>query len=209
MREAETEQPYTGFTVLQALGYPPDIRTVRVTDGRLGLAVRPAQEKGLLGREVVEGIPAGWLRIDRVIGTHLPEDLEPGDVIIRVNALPLDAFDFPTSLRILQLASNRKLTIVKHQPPLPFEAAGPEAAAAEARGPPLFASFQQRYRSGGAYPAPRPSIVPSYLAETFPPIGLRGLAVPPPDKVRGWHLVSRRLELVSMRSRGEIGEVAA
>lgn len=117
VQEAEHEgvpQPYTGFTVLQALGYPPDVRSVRVPDGRLGLAVRPAAER-LTNRGNIEGIPPGWLRIDHVVGVNLPEDLEPGDVIIRVNALPLDQFDFATALRILTLATHRLLTIVKHQ----------------------------------------------------------------------------------------------
>jgi hypothetical protein len=115
-------QPYTGFTVLQALGYPPDVRIIRVPDGRLGLAVRPAAERESgrgqrqqQGGGVVEGIPTGWLRIDHVVGVNLPDELEAGDVIIRVNALPLDSFDFATALRILTLATHRHLTVVKHQ----------------------------------------------------------------------------------------------
>lgn len=37
-----------------------------------------------------------------------------GDLIISINSIRLDDFDFSTSLSILQAASNRKLAIIKH-----------------------------------------------------------------------------------------------
>lgn len=40
--------------------------------------------------------------------------MKVGDLIISINSIRLDDFDFRTSLSILQAASNRKLAILKH-----------------------------------------------------------------------------------------------
>jgi hypothetical protein len=65
VREEEREHP--GFRILQALGYPPDMRLVSVSEGRLGLVVSPARQTGRRPEQVTADIPEGWLRIERKV----------------------------------------------------------------------------------------------------------------------------------------------
>jgi hypothetical protein len=203
--ETEREQSVLGTTMLQAFGYPPELRLVAVPDGPLGLVVAPAQQQRGGAGDIAEGIPSGWLRIDRKIGASLPEELEAGDIIASVNALSLDDFDFATALRILRVARNRHLTILKRQVAYEETMEGGPEPEPEVR----FRTSFLRERPVMPSMAMGTAFVGSSASASS---GKSYFGTPPSHKVRGWHLVGKLLTLGYARGyapQARVGEAAA
>jgi len=181
-----------GQAILKALGFAPEVRTVVVPDGSLGLIISPARsigkERGAASgaasggsryrQEIESEIPSGWLRIESHASQEAPRDLETGDIILRVNAVSLDDFDFQTAMRILKLARNRKLTIVKRQ--VSYEEAMMGATESNISSP------------------PQPGLEDYWFEDRMPRYTTPSPAVPL-GRLRGWHLVSKKIDLRQLR----------